>query len=122
MTKTAIFLALAALSSASTAETNMDGPQLPSAGYLSGRAATNADVEAGQAVFSMDGKSEGALPIAIPQYALWTDENGAEHPVVVVQAEKAPGGLEIVGLLRQDGSYAAATMAELKLLGAAKPE
>ena len=74
----------------------MDWPQLPSSGFLSGRAATNADVEGGQAVFSMDGKSEGALPIAIPQYALWTDESGAAHPVVVVQAEKAPGGLEIV--------------------------
>jgi hypothetical protein len=100
----------------------MDWPQLPSSGFLSGRAATNADVEAGQAVFSMDGKSEGALPIAIPQYALWTDESGSEHPVVVVQAESAPGGLQIVGLLHRDGSYAAATMAELKLLGTEKPE
>jgi hypothetical protein len=120
--KATIFLALAALSSACTAETNMDWPQLPSSGFLSGRAATNADVEAGQAVFSMDGKSEGALPIAIPQYALWTDESGAAHPVVVVQAEKAPGGLEIVGLLHRDGSHAAATMAELGLLGTAKSE
>ena len=100
----------------------MDWPQLPSSGFLSGRAATNADVESGQAIFSMDGKSEGALPIAIPQYALWTDENGAEHPVIVVQAEKAPGGLEIVGLLHRDGSHAAATMADLRLLGTEKPE
>ena len=96
-------------------------PVLPNVGFLSGRSATNTDVEAGQAVFSMDGKSRGPLAIAIPQYAIWTDEHSTMHPVIVVQAEEAPGGMQIVGLLRPDGSHAAATMPELKLLGTEKP-
>ena len=100
----------------------MNWPELPSSGFLSGRSATKADVESGQAVFSMDGKGEGPLQIAIPQYALWTDEQGTAHPVIVVQAEQAPGGMQIVGLLNPDGSHAAATLAELRLLGAEKPE
>ena len=100
----------------------MAWPELPTAGFLSGRSANNADVEAGQAVFSMDGKSHGPLKIAVPQYAIWTDEHGTAHPVVVVQAEEAPGGLQIVGLLKSDGSYAAATMPELQLLGTEKPQ
>lgn len=70
----------------------------------------------------MDGKSEGALDIAVPQYALWSDEQGQKHPVVLVQAEQAPGGMKIVGLLKSDGSYAAATLPELELLGTEKPQ
>jgi len=70
----------------------------------------------------MDGKSEGALDIGVPQYAIWTDEQGQKHPVVVVQAEQAPGGLEIVGLLNSDGSYTAATLSEIDLLGAERPQ
>jgi len=78
-------------------------------------------MEAGAAVFSMDGKSEGAVDIAIPQYALWADDHGQKHPVIVVQAEKAPGGMTIVGLLNADGSFTAATLPELELLGTEKP-
>jgi hypothetical protein len=100
----------------------MKWPALPSGGFLTGRAAEPHDVENGDAVFSMDGKSAGHIDIEIPQYALWTDENGQKHPVVVVQAERAPTGLEIVGLLMPDGSHAAATMPELKLLGTRKPD
>ena len=99
----------------------MAWPDLPTKGFLSGRPATNADVEAGNAVFSMDGKSEGAVEIAVPQYALWVDDQGQRHPVIVVQAEKAPGGMNIVGLLNRDGSYTAATLPELELLGTEKP-
>ena len=121
MKKVLGFLAFVTLSTNCLAETVMHWPQLPSSGFIAGRSATKTDVEAGQAVFSMDGKSEGPLQIAIPQYALWTDEEGHTHPVVVVQAERAPGGMEIVGLLNADGSYAAATLPELKLLGTDRP-
>ena len=115
------FIAFVTLSTNCLAETVMQWPQLPSSGFVAGRSATKADVEAGQAVFSMDGKSEGPLKIVIPQYALWTDEAGTPHPVVVVQAERGSGGMQIVGLLNADGSYAAATLPELKLLGTEKP-
>ena len=121
MKKVAYFAAFVALSTGCLAESKMAWPELPTAGFLTGRSATVTDVDAGKAVFSMDGKSQGPLKIAIPQYAIWTDEYGTSHPVVVVQAEEAPGGMQIVGLLKPDGSHAAATMPELQLLGTQKP-
>ena len=113
--------ALLALSTACLAERPMAWPDLPTKGFITGRPATNADVKSGNAVFSMDGKSLGALAITVPQYAILTDEQGVKHPVVVVQAERAPGGMKIVGLLGSDGSHTAATLPELQLLGTEKP-
>ena len=116
-----LLIAMLAFSSACNAEEPMTWPELPTSGFLSGRTATNADVEAGDAVFSMDGKSLGSLGIEIPQYAIWADENGEERPVIVLQAERAPGGMEIVGLRAADGSNMAATLPEIRLLGTKKP-
>ena len=97
-------------------------PQLPENGFISGKAADDMDVKTGHAVFSMDGKSSGPIDIVIPQYALWTDENEVERPVIVVQAERAPTGMEIVGLLMSDGTYTVGTMPELQLLGTEEPQ
>ena len=99
----------------------MNWPELPQSGFITGRVATTEDVNQGQAIFSMDGKSLGPIDIEIPQYAMWRDEAGTEHPVIVTQAEEAPNGLQIVGLMRLDGQVMAATLPEVRLLGT-KPE
>ena len=116
-----LLIAMLALSTVCKAEGTMTWPELPTSGFLSGRAATIADAEAGRAIFSMDGKSLGPLDIEIPQYAILTGEDGASQAVIVVQAERAPDGTEIVGLRRADGSEIAATLPELRLLGTEKP-
>ncbi len=69
----------------------------------------------------MDGKSLGAIPITIPQYVWWSDEDGTKHPMILVQAERAPDGIEIVGLRDFDGQETVATLPELELLGTKKP-
>jgi hypothetical protein len=59
---------------------------------IEGRAATEADVKAGHAVFFVDGHSEAA-PVKLPQCAIQTLDDGEELPVVVIQAEVAPYGV-----------------------------
>ncbi|WP_199857289.1 hypothetical protein [Sphingomonas sp. EC-HK361] len=86
-----------------------------------GRTATVEDAKKGNATFSMDGKSQGALPIAIPQYVWWTDETGSKHPMILVQAELAPDGTKIVGLRDFGGEGTVATLLEVELLGTKKP-
>jgi hypothetical protein len=97
-------------------------PDLPTTAFISGRPATVADAEQGNAAFSMDGQAKSALEIDIPQYAWWTDENGSRHPVIVIQAEEAPDGTKIIGLLKPDGQHMVATGPELTLLGKSKPD
>ena len=116
-----LLIATLAFSTVCNAEEPMTWPELPSSGFVSGRTATKADVETGDAVFSMDGKSLGPSDVEVPQYAIWTDESGTEHAVIVVQAERAPGGMEIVGLRAADGSNMAATLPEIRLLGTKRP-
>lgn len=96
-------------------------PDLPTTGFVVGRTATVEDAKKGNATFSMDGKSQGALPIAIPQYVWWTDETGLKHPMILVQAELAPDGSKIVGLRDFGGRETVATLVEVELLGTKKP-
>jgi hypothetical protein len=100
---------------------DMRWPDLPSKGYLAGRPASLGDAKAGNAVFSMDGGSKGALPVAIPQYVLWKDEQGTSHPMILVQAERAPDGSDILGLRDLVGGEMVVTMPEVTLLGTEKP-
>ena len=95
-------------------------PDLPKTAFTAGRVASVEDAKQGNAVFSMDGKSGGALPLSIPQYAWWTDETGAKHPMVLVQAELAPDGTKVVGLRDFAGQETVATLAEIQLLGTKK--
>ncbi|MBC2777377.1 hypothetical protein H6P80_07060 [Parasphingopyxis sp. GrpM-11] len=104
-----------------TQETQSSWPDLPTEGFISGRAATVDDVGNGDAAFSMDGASQGPIDIEIPQYALWTNEVGEEVQVVVVQAERAPDGSQIVGMRLFDGGEVVGTMPEVELLGQTKP-
>ncbi|MGH7026136.1 hypothetical protein [Brevundimonas sp.] len=102
-------------------------PSLPTSGFMLGRAATAADIDLGDAVFSQatnDGLKVEPCPIAIPQYALWQDEDGSTHPVFVVQAEKHvsdPTGEPIYGLRTFDGEEIVASCEEVRLLGAVAP-
>ncbi|MDQ4086700.1 MAG: hypothetical protein M3177_01595 [Pseudomonadota bacterium] len=96
-------------------------PELPSSGFLSGRSATESDVAAGNAVFAIQPNSRGPMPVEIPQYAYWNDDEGQRHPVIMVQAEYGPNGEEIVGLRGLDGSEIVATLSEVTLLGQAPP-
>ena len=96
-------------------------PELPTRGFTVGRAATVEDAKSGNAVFSMNGQSKGAIALLIPQYVYWTDEHGVKHPMILVQAEHAPDGTQIVGLRDFQGHETVGTLPELTLLGTKKP-
>ena len=97
-------------------------PPLPDSGFISGRAATEGDVHAGNAVFVLrsDGRLVGEpLPLTIPQYVIHVSD-GDRWPAILVQAEGA-GDQEIVGIRYLDGSLGAATIGELALHGTLPP-
>jgi len=96
-------------------------PDLPQAGFIVGRAATEDDIRKGNAVFSQAGTDGGALRLKIPQYALWKDESGNEHPMILVQAERSASRTEVLGLRDFVGKETVATLPEVKLLGTKKP-
>jgi len=100
-------------------------PDLPQTCFVSGRAATVADVKAGCAVFvaTSNGRPVGKpLDIEIPQYAIHTDrKTGKKARVIVIQAEEAQGmklvGYRIAGTRRK----VVDVLDSLVLLGADKP-
>jgi hypothetical protein len=103
-------------------------PELPSQGFIVGRAATVADIDSGRAVFcqqSDDDSLAQSWPILLPQYALWRDETGALIPTILVQAEAhihEADAEPLFGLRRLDGSQIVATGGEVELLGAEMPD
>jgi hypothetical protein len=117
----ALGLSTASVACADSIETVV-WPDLPTTGFISGRPASKEDIAAGNAAFSLSGQSDGALPIKIPQYVLWSDETGKQHPMILVQAERAPDGTEIVGLRDFNGAETVGTLPEIKLLGTEKPQ
>ena len=113
--------ALLGFSAASSSPSRVAWPELPTTGFIAGRLATIDDAKRGDAVFSTNGTGGSTVRVTIPQYALWMDEHGTKHRVILVQAEHAPDGTEIVGLRGLDGSERVATMPEVILLGTKKP-
>jgi hypothetical protein len=101
-------------------------PDLMKIGHVTGRVATQDDVNAGNAAFAIrdiDGHP-GAKPIrlTIPQYAMYVDrDTGHEVPVVVIQAEDRAGA-KLAGfrLVARDG-VGACLLSELRLLGTKRP-
>jgi hypothetical protein len=97
-------------------------PALPTTGFITGRAATRAEFDSGEALFYLEigGRAVG-LPIAvdIPQYAFLRDDTTGELvPVVLLQAE-SNGVSSIVGCREIDGGgIRVAALRELELLGA----
>jgi hypothetical protein len=100
-------------------------PELPASSFVSGRAATEADVAAGSAVFVL--KSAGIavgvpIPMSIPQYALHRDiESGVQTPGVIIQAETASGQNLVGFLVLPAGTYLAGALPEFQLLGTTRP-
>ena len=107
-----------------TAVSEVAWPPLPKDGFVSGRAATNEDVKAGRAAFSM--QSEGRvigqpLPIAVPQYAFHVSESGVRTPGVIIQAEVGLG-IPMLGIRSlRDGTVLGALQREFVLLGTSVP-
>ena len=100
-----------------------DWPPLPTSGFISGRIAKEADLQAGNAVFvakfggHVSGKPSN---IRVPQYAILSEGDGSKLPVVVVQAEINEKG-SFFGLRDLRGGNHVATATEVRLLGVATP-
>jgi hypothetical protein len=118
-------LVLAVLAVAATAELLAQAeqwPPLPKQEFITGRAATRADVAAGKAVFvaEVEGVSVGkVIPIAIPQYAYYM-EGGKKKPAIVIQAEEARG-LRLVGVRLANGKGLILPLHSVQLLGKTPP-
>jgi len=114
---------LLALMGSSASGTDAGWPALPTAGFIAGRVATEADIKRGDAVFvsQVDGKPDGQpASIRIPQYAYLIGENGKRRPVVVVQAQTNERGT-FLGMRDATGEEYVATKEEVVLLGTTHP-
>ncbi|MGN6186288.1 MAG: hypothetical protein ACTHQM_21865 [Thermoanaerobaculia bacterium] len=79
-----------------------------------GRAATDADVNAGRAVFAVGGEP---VELDLPSCAIVTEEDvGEPTPVILIQAERLDDGTIAVGYRLVDGGTGIATLAEVELL------
>jgi hypothetical protein len=106
---------------------------------FTGRAATLADVDAKRAVFALgDTEDARALDMALPQPAIWWDDeaDGAGQAAVIVQAEahRVEGGdiegdagdeasqtIEVVGLILADGGFSVALLEDVDLVDPSDP-
>jgi hypothetical protein len=78
------------------------------------RTATDADVEAGRAVFAVGGEP---VQLDLPSCAIVTEEEvGEPTPVIIVQAERLQDGTIAVGFRFLEGGTGIATLADLELL------
>jgi hypothetical protein len=115
---------LAACSPAPTPEPTW--PALPTSGFVRGRAATQADIDSGNATFSAtagDRVVGEPLAIEIPQYAIerkgW--QGAPPRRVILIQAERA-GGEEMAGFrYLDDGTPGVSSLRMLRLLGTELP-
>lgn len=116
-----LFVALVMLVPAIGYSQGIEWPKLPSVGFISGRAATQKDLDAGNAVFvSQVGNVVIGTPlkIEIPQYAYHL-KNGKKIPVIIVQAEEAKNN-KIVGARNSNGGELVGLLNEFELLGTIK--
>jgi hypothetical protein len=119
---TVTLVASAVVSWPGKAQTDDVWLELPTSGYINGRAATKEDVTGGRAAFhlaSNDGTPEGRpLAIVIPQYALNHDaEAGVDTPVIIIQAE-TNGDTDVIGYVEtKTAVVGVATLPEFRLLG-----
>lgn len=100
-------------------------PDLPETCFVSGRSATNNDVDNSCAAFliNVKGKATGTpIKLDIPQYAMHIEaDTGKETPVIIIQAEEN-GNIKAVGY-KELGTeqLGAALLQEVRLLGTKKP-
>ena len=86
--------------------------------HVSGRIATEEDVNNGNATFRIDdqGQEHKALNIKIPSLAYHTDqETNEKTPVVVIQGEQV-GDQKVVGIKYLDGSDGVCLLFELEFV------
>lgn len=105
----------------------MTWPALPTIGFISGRPATLADLDQGNAVFcqrSDDTKPSEPFDVEVPQYAIWHEADGLDVPAILVQAERHISdrdGEAVFGLRTLDGREVVADSGEVRLLGEQLP-
>lgn len=81
---------------------------------VSGRPATDADVNAGRAVFAVGGEP---VDVDIPSPAIVREDGiGEETPVIVIQAELLEDGAIAVGYRLLDGGAGIAPMDDVEFL------
>ena len=99
-------------------------PPLPSEGFVAGRPATQEDVQAGRAAFSMekDGQRIGEpLSIPIPQSAFHVAQSGERTPGIIIQAEVGDG-IAVYGMRTiPDGALISGLEPDFVLLGTSVP-
>lgn len=103
----------------------MPWPDLSTIKFVSNRLATEEDLAQGAAVFLMkpDNQNPGVpINIALPQYAIHTDERtGEKSNVVVIQAEEANNQQIFGALVIATNTHLAGMSSEFLLLGDNKP-
>ena len=115
----------------------MNWPDLPKTGFITARPATDEDIAAGHAVFSLkaDETPIGTpYDITIPQYAIHTDsETASQRSCIVIQAEQIKDSemQPILGVryadtnadknADNDDGRGVGTLNEFELLGTEKP-
>ena len=81
---------------------------------IEGRTATDADVNAGRAVFAVGGEP---VEIDLPACAVVSEEQvGEPTPVIVIQAERLDDGTVAIGYRFLDGGTGIATLEEVEFL------
>lgn len=81
---------------------------------VTGRAGTDADVNAGSAIFAVGGEP---VDLELPACAMVSEEGiGQPTPVIVVQAERLEDGTAAVGYRFLDGAAGIALLQDVELL------
>jgi hypothetical protein len=81
---------------------------------VNGRAANDADVNAGRAVFAVGGEP---IDLGLPACAIVTeDEVGESTPVIAIQAERLDDGTVAVGYRLLDGGTGIASLDDVEFL------
>jgi hypothetical protein len=82
--------------------------------HVSGRAANDADVNAGRAVFAIGG---APVELDLPACAIVSEEEvGLPTPVIVIQVERLEDGTVAVGYRFLDGGTGIASLNDIELL------
>jgi hypothetical protein len=121
-----LFLLLTTFAQGDEGDEGVTWPELSTIKFVSQRAATEADINEGAAVFLL--QSEGVnigspMSLDIPLYAIHTDgETGEKSNVVIIQAEEANDQRVIGALIVGSNEFMAGLENEFTLLGKSKPE
>lgn len=103
----------------------MNWPELSSVKSISGRVATQQDVDSGKAVFTLhaDGRDRAKpVNISIPQYGMHISHSFGEiSHVIIIQAEEA-NGKQVLGALKfNSNDIITDFLEEFLLLGTVRP-